>query len=32
LVLGKKGYKAKIPFGPFMIIGVLVSLFFNWVI
>lgn len=28
LVLGKKGYKAKIPFGPFMIIGVLVSLFF----
>jgi prepilin signal peptidase PulO-like enzyme (type II secretory pathway) len=27
LVLGKKGYKAKIPFGPFMVIGVLVSLF-----
>jgi prepilin signal peptidase PulO-like enzyme (type II secretory pathway) len=27
LILGKKGYKAKIPFGPFMIIGVLISLF-----
>ena len=26
LILGKKGYKAKIPFGPFMIIGVLISL------
>ena len=27
LIAGKKGFKAQIPFGPFMIIGVLVSLF-----